>query len=375
MTRIAHVSSAHSWTDNRIHFREAASLAAHGYDVALVARQSTVSVDPADGVTVYALPRMPRWRRMLFAGPMAIMKALRTRPQVFHLHDPELVWAVPLLRLLGRKVVYDAHEDLPLQIHGKSYLKGPLLPIAVLISHIVVRVAGGSHAIIAATESVAARFPRDKTYVVRNLPPLRIEEEVATDILKRPTACAFAGAISDSRNVRVMVESLSDPDFPCGWNLEIAGTPSSADLLESLKALQGWAKVTYHGQLPPDSARHLLLQTRVGLILSRPLRAQVEALPTKMFEYFAAGLPVITSDFPLRREILERYKCGMLVDPGDPADVARAVATYARNPELLADHSRNARRAAVEEFNWAREAETLAEVYSGLLSPQSTARA
>jgi glycosyltransferase involved in cell wall biosynthesis len=106
----------------------------------------------------------------------------------------------------------------------------------------------------------------------------------------------------------------------------------------------------------------------VGLVLFRDTEAHRDALPTKMFEYFAAGLPVIASDFPLWRDIIAGGECGQLVDQTDPDAVARAVARYAADPALLARHGANARRLAVSRLNWTREEAALAAAYKAALA-------
>src|SRR5690606_28316723 len=115
---VVHVSSVHAWSDNRVHYRECVTLADAGYRVTLVAVSSTTEA-PRTTVNLVELPRMKRMRRVVLGSPRAVAAGLRTKAPVVHLHDPELVWAIPLLRALGRKVIYDAHEDLPRQVAGK----------------------------------------------------------------------------------------------------------------------------------------------------------------------------------------------------------------------------------------------------------------
>jgi len=137
--------------------------------------------------------------------------------------------------------------------------------------------------------------------------------------------------------------------------------------LSELEHITGWERTTYLGQVSSVDARNLLLDARVGLVLLQRTKAYRESLPTKMFEYFAAGVPVIASDFPLWRTIVEKHECGILVNQESPEEIASALKQYSENPELLELHSTNARRLAVEKFNWQPEGEILVKAYQTVL--------
>lgn len=361
---VVHVSSVHSWSDNRVHYRECVTLAEAGLRVTLVAVRSTTDA-PRSAVDVIELPRMPRAARVILGSARAVMAGLRTKAPIVHLHDPELVWAIPLLRALRRQVIYDAHEDLPRQVAGKAYIPRPLRPVAVAVAHAAVRVAALSNRVVAATPTIATNFPKGDVTVVRNYPVLRSEEAQARPAHLRRATVAYVGLIAPTRGAHVMVDAAAHGAFPQGWRLTMAG-PMSSELLEDLRSRPGWAATDYLGQVPPDKARDLLLDATVGFVLLEDKPAHRDALPTKMFEYLAAGLPVIVSDFPLWREIVHDGDCGLVVDPTSPAEVAAAVSRYANDPELVARHSANARRLAVEELNWQREGETLVGLYREL---------
>lgn len=360
-----HVSSVHSWTDNRIHYRECVSLANAGYKVALVAVQATTDA-PTTNVEVNLLPRMRRPIRLVVGSMRAVGTALKTRARLFHLHDPELVWAVPFLRMLGKKVIYDAHEDLPNQVAGKAYIGPRLRPAAVAMSRLITRVARLSHHIVAATPTIAERFPAGRVSVVRNYPRLRDEELSPLPIEQRQDVAAYVGLIAETRGAEVMVGAAGDLRFPDGWRLTLAG-PVPDRLLDRLTATGGWGRTDYKGVVSPPQARDLLLSAKVGLVLLEDKPAHRDALPTKMFEYFAAGLPVIASNFPLWADIIERHECGLLVEPTSPVSVAAAVRRYADDPSLLSRHSANARNLALNELNWSVEEKTLVSVYRRLL--------
>lgn len=372
--QIVHVSSAHPWTDNRVHLREAAGAAAAGWRVRLIAVESDVGAEPT-GVDVVTIRRRGRAARMLLSSAQAVGLAVRSGAPVCHLHDPELAWSISLLRALGRRVVFDAHEDLPDQVISKAYLPPRLVPAARLVARAVVRVVSGADRVVAATETIARAYPADRTVLVRNYPRLRDEEQIAAPTSERAPVVVYVGALNDARGAPLLSALVRSPEFPAGWRLDVAGGvsgTSAADLGQLERADS--VPVRFLGRIDPEAARDLVLSARVGLVVFQPTAAHLASLPTKLFEYMAAGLPVVLSDFPLWRRLVGHLDCATFVDPDDPHAVARAIAAYAADPALADRHGAAGRRAALDLFSWESEEATLVELYRGLLgSPGASA--
>ena len=364
--RVAHVSSAHRASDARIHLREAASLSTAGYDVMVIAVQSDSEL-PETGVRVIELRARPRLQRATIGSLIAVWGAIRNRALIVHLHDPELSWAIVPLRLLGRVVIFDAHEDLPVQMLGKPYVRRGTRGLARLASWLVVKMASRANHIIAATDAISRRFPESKVSVVRNYPRIRGGDAEVVPILDRPPRVGYIGELSVRRGAFEMVDAVGAASFPADWDVVLAGSMSPDSLLANLMNRPGWDRVSFKGVLSPDDARDLLNECRVGLVVLQRSRAYLDSLPTKMFEYFAAGIPIIASDFPLWRSIVEPLDCGVLVDETSPDAIAAAIAQYARDPELLARHGANALRAAHDELNWATQEPILLDAYAGIV--------
>ncbi|KTR24827.1 hypothetical protein NS330_02320 [Curtobacterium citreum] len=360
---IAHISSAHPWTDNRVHLREAAGLAAAGWRVLLVAVESDLDV-PETGVQLRTVPRRRRLQRVVMSSAQALWIGWRSGATVLHLHDPELVWGIPVLRLLGRRVVFDAHEDLPNQVRTKAYLGRIGTALARVLASVVVRVAGTADRVVAATETIGDRFDERKTVLVRNFPRLRDDDEQAHD---REPAVAFVGALDVARGAEVLADAVLHSSFPEGWRLRLAGPIRPAALVDGFDQGVERGRVELHGQVSPGAARDLLASSSIGVVTLLPTPAHLDCLPTKLFENMAAGLAIVASDFPLWRRMLRGYDCVTFVDPTDPAAVARAIADYAGDHGLLARHGAAAAAAARETFRWDREERALVEMYRTLI--------
>jgi glycosyltransferase involved in cell wall biosynthesis len=153
--------------------------------------------------------------------------------------------------------------------------------------------------------------------------------------------------------------------------LRLAGTYSPESLRDAVIELPGWERVRELGFLDRRAVKQALNQVRAGLVLFYPEPNHVYAGPNKMFEYMAAGIPVIASDFPLWREIVEGAGCGRLVDPLDPRAIADAIEYLLSHPEEAEAMGRNGRRAVEERYNWKNEEKKLLALYKELLSKSS----
>lgn len=372
MRQLIHFTTVHPRGDTRIRVKETASLAeGMGAGVALYVQDGKgPERDEVSGVEVVdtGLPPRGRARRMV-VGAWRMYRAVRSaRPRVAHFHDPELIPVGLALKLSGIKVVYDVHEDLPRQILGKHWislwLRRPVAGAAEAFEWLAGRAFAG---VVAATPTIARRFPDHKTVTVQNFPILA--ELVAPDPVpygQRPPHFAYVGGITGIRGSREMVAATGRMDDPA-CRLQLAGGFSPATHGDELAGLPGWHRVEFHGWASRPEVAAILGNVRAGLVVLHPTKNYPDAYPVKMFEYMAAGLPVIASDFPLWREIVDGAGCGLLVDPQDPAAIAQAMEWLLAHPEEAEAMGRRGREAVERQYNWAPEAEKLLALYERLL--------
>ena len=156
---IVHVTSVHCWRDTRILHKMCRSLADAGHRVHLVVpRADSAEVERWEGVYVHGIP-LPR-NRLQRVGRTAVdvlRRAADLPGALYHFHDPELLWyARGFQRRVGRPVVYDAHEDVRLQVYDKTWIpswgRGMVsLAVGRLEDHVSRHLAG----VVAATPSIA----------------------------------------------------------------------------------------------------------------------------------------------------------------------------------------------------------------------------
>lgn len=364
---IVHFTTVHPRDDSRIRSKQVATLARlYPGQVALYVQDGLGDeIDAKDGYRIVDTgPKLRRIPRMVVGGWRMARSVARARPAIAHFHDPELLpWAV-LLRATGIKVIYDAHEDMPEQIKhnpGLPRLAQKLLPPFVAVAEwLGARAIDG---IVAPTTTITDRFPRRKTALVRNFPIL--EELHAPDskpMRERPLEFAYVGYIADVRNIFGMIEAVARLPHPAA-RLRLVGSFAIAETEHRAKAMPEWKSVTFDGWAPREGVARAMADARAGLVVLKPVAHEKLTLPIKLFEYMAAGLPVIASDFPVWREIVEGAGCGLLVDPLDVAEISAAMQWVIDHPDQAQAMGARGRRAVEDKFNWKGEAATLAAFY------------
>jgi glycosyltransferase involved in cell wall biosynthesis len=297
-------------------------------------------------------------------GWQVFRAAARERADVYHFHDPELLWVGALLKLRGRRVIYDVHEDVPKQIMGKPWIPRWARPLVsrafALIEQAGARIVDG---IVAATPSIARKFPADRTVVVQNFPEASFARAEGTGVpfAERADAFVYAGGLMEIQGVREMAQAFAL--LPEGMTGTVAGAFHPPALQDDIAAMPGWERVRFLGQVPRSEILRAMDGARTGIVLNHPTVNYVDAYSTKMFEYMARGIPVVCSNFPLWADIVGGADCGIAVDPRSCTSIAEAIRTLADDPELARRLGENGRRAVAERYNWEAELGTLEALY------------
>jgi glycosyltransferase involved in cell wall biosynthesis len=365
LRRVCHITTVHHADDARILHKECVSLRAAGYDVTLIAPHPEDTV--IEGVAVVALREAARNRIHRWASrPLAAYRAaVAVDADLYHFHDPDfLPYGVRLARA-GKRVVYDVHEDVPVQIRHKDYIPAPArAAIARAFAALEAACVARIDAVVGVNPEIAERLGRHQplTAVVANYPRLD-EIAPASSWDERIRAAGYVGSITRVRGARELVDAMAHTDT----ELHLGGDIWPPELRTELEQSPGWERVRYLGRLERRRVAELLAGIKVGVIPLHPIENYVEAYPVKLFEYMAAGLPVVATDIPRWREVLEAHDCGVCVPHGSPEQLAAAITALLEDDDRARAMGERGRQAAVERYSWQTQADALTRLYAQLL--------
>ncbi len=365
--KICHITTLHPWDDTRIFHKECKALAEAGFAVSLiVVNQKSQTVD---GVTISNIDGQfsGRLEAMRKRAKLALARALEIDAAIYHLHDPELLSIAGKLKAKGKMVIYDAHEDVPRQILAKPWIPSLLRPsISKVFEYFENRITRKIDAVVAATPYIRDRFlaVNPRTVDICNFPKLS-ELPAATTWANKEKAFCYIGRMDKVRGVYETMEVLSNTKEV---QLVLAGWFGEGAIEAELRQNPNWKKVDFLGMLDRSGVVAVLSRCKVGLVTLHPLINYQTSLPVKMFEYMAAGIPFVASDFTYWKEIIDRHECGLSADPLSPTAIAKQVNYLFENDEVAQQMGRNGRKAVEAFYNWEIEKEKLVQLYEQLLA-------
>jgi len=359
-----HLTTVHAYNDGRIFNKECRTLSKKGYQVHLIAPNAPDKVE--NGIYVHGISRSSnRIKRMLITTYKVYKKAKEINADIYHFHDPELIFAGLMLKSAGKKVVYDVHEDVPRQILSKYWIPRNLRKIVSKFVELIENFCSKKFdGIIAATPYIARRFEKMDvlTETINNYPLLHELWTEADHCPEKEQAVIYVGGITSQRGLFQMIEAIELTKY----KLYLGGNFAVEKERNIAMTMSGWKKTIELGFINRDEMKEYIAKSSAGLVLFHPEPNHIHAQPNKLFEYMSAGLPVIASNFPLWKEIVEGNQCGICVDPLNVDEIRQSIDWIMDHPGEALEMGKNGRKAIEEKYNWENESKKLIEFYQKL---------
>lgn len=362
--KVCHISSVHSRYDQRILYRECVSLQESGYDVSFLVNDSRED-ECIKGIKIKSTKKQytSRLRRMLFGVYNVYRLAKKEDAEIYHFHDPELMLIAKKLKKKGKKVIFDSHEIYYLQIKEKQYLPALLRNLIAFLylmyeRHIIKRIDG----VIFPVKMADVDFESYARHVgyVNNLPRLDEIPEIDEQMCEKRGVC-YTGSLTYERGISKLALASHIATVP----LYLAGRFEPEAFKDTVLGDNEDGMIEYMGCLNRDDVYKLYQRCSIGASTLLPIGqyAIMENLPTKVYEYMLMGLPVLLSDIPYNRKMIDKYDFGMIVDPENEKDIACKIKYLVENEEEAKRMGENGKKLVKELLNWSQAEAELLGIY------------
>lgn len=366
--KIVHITTVHDPFDNRIFCKECQSLARMGHKVVLVAVHENDQM--VRGIQIRALPK-PRNRlgRMLGTNFRAYRKARDEEADIYHFHDPEFIPLALLLKIRGNKsIVYDVHEDYSSQIRIKGYLPPLLRNVLASFFSFFERLFTKGFSKVLAEKYYRDTFKDGVT--ILNYPlsdllhlPLNEPPDERIRLIYTGNITSDRGAFEHAAIVNYLDQALVYLTGKCDQKLaeklyEVADQNRDRLFINGIDRF-----------IPFEEIKECYSGGRwtAGLALFPPNAHYIKKELTKFFEYMGAGIPVVCSDFPVWRNLIEETGAGLCVNPVDQGAIKAALEYLFSNRDEAITMGQKGRSGVENTYRWNNEALKLEKLYLDLV--------
>lgn len=359
MTSVCHVISGYHRNDARVFLRQCKSLHNHGFDVSILTNDGAAD-ELQDGIRIFDCgKRWSRWRSLLGAKQQFLDRAIEIDADIYQLHSPELLPLGVALKKAGKRIVYDAHEDMPRHIMEKEWLPHFTRKlISVSFEKYMMWALARFDDIVSPHSHVVANFQEvlGKGVLIANFPLITEDWNFdQAEFVAREANLCYSGTVYSYSNQEEIVQALrafEDVQYRIAGHIGV-------EHRDRLLAMPGGENVQVLGRLSRPDLHRFYETSVIGLVIydyKLNLGDRLGSYGTnKIFEYMEAGLPFIATDYTLWKDIVDRYDCGVCVAPGRPDEIAEAIRFMLTDPDRAYRMGQNGRRAVLEEFNWGSE--------------------
>jgi glycosyltransferase involved in cell wall biosynthesis len=366
------LSSAHPAFDIRIFHREAKTLFDAGYKVYIIATHNKEEI--VEGIHIIPLSkRKNRFYRFFIKDWSILFKSIRINAMVYHFNNPDLILIGLMLKLIGKKVIYDVYENVCGDILSKEWIFPPIRKVISLITKFIEWFSlHFFDAIIVAGKDIQfqSHFRKfhNKIVLIRNFPTITFS---GIEIFPKPKdkiRFIYTGGMSSIRGIMEIIEAYKS--LGCkNSELILLGNFSNADFKNKImNKIDNFVNIKYISAISYKEMFDLLKKCHVGLICFKPALNHINALSgrnNKIYEYMLAGLAIIGSNFESWNNFILGNKIGITVNPCDISEINKAMKFLIDNPNELKIMEENAKKMSIK-YSWKLESHKLIDLYKDL---------
>lgn len=378
MNKIIIVTSIHPDFDARV-WRHAVSAAKLGFDVHLVCPWEVGNESVREGVCFHPFLKVNSRKSRLWQIPLRVFGRLRPLLRdagVVHFHDIDLLPWMALLSLSGKKVVYDVHENYSDEVNNKLwipiYFRRPISWLVFYAERILAKIVG--HAVLVAPSQLKtfSDIKGLKIEFLKNYATLNLLNSVKNDYFERKDAVIFIGSQHENNGSLIFLDIVLGVHkrYP---NVKFFAPDRFVSLEFKNKYLERCTQlglteclVLLPNVLPKD-IMNVLNSATIGVNPNLRVAQQINGIHTKLFEFMAAGLPIVSSDLPHQKELLEETQAGLLAQPESIDSFIEAICFLLNNREKSHDMGILGRKWFAEKYCWESQMPIMLNFYNSIL--------
>lgn len=366
LRRVCHISLNRSATDRRVFYKECLTLADAGFEVSyIVVNQDITNESPINLSSVNIAKR-----RLFFnkrANKALFKKALSIHAEIYHIHEPALLPTALKLKEYGKRVIYGMHQDLEnfkMTYHwSPKFLRKFFIGQSIQKEKLSIAQLDG---IITDTPWLRKKMIAVHSIVVDACDFPRMEDYPNNLFQKESSNLACYSNLDRSTHAKNLVEAIGLVDKDC----QLIGKVRGKNLRKLLQKLPGWSHLIELGKIGIEARKNVFAQSKIGIIADRKNLYNQEKISSQLFEFLAAGIPIIAPNFEPTRKLLKEHKVGKFIDTSDTNDYKKAIDYFYHNQNELVQYSKNARQAFEIDFNWKNEAKKYLIMYRKIASKE-----
>lgn len=309
---------------------------------------------------------------------LLIKHLLNVKAKIFIFHDPELLGVILFVKIIKRGlVIYDIHENYYEMIVEKLWIPRILRNVVGQIYQICEKIAlKYTDMIWYPVKDIGYhydKYPHLKKLLVRNIPDLTLFRNVSNLKETKKNQLIYIGTMVEDRGIKELVNAFSifRKNF-AGYKLILVGTFKSKnykdEVHKQVKTLNLEEDLIILEKIPYPKIPLLLSQSKLGVINFLPTQNNIKGLPNKLFEYMAAGIPVLASNFHNYQKIIESHQAGICVDPTDSDAIASAMASILENEKQWRMMGINGKQLVEYKYDWKSESVKITQAIQDLIA-------
>jgi glycosyltransferase involved in cell wall biosynthesis len=361
--KVAHLTSVHTRYDTRIFKKQCISLAKNHIVTLIVADGE--GNERINNINILDIGKKNNKVKRAIISTLKIFKLSKNLNQdLYHIHDPELMWVGFILKTLyKKKVIFDSHEDVPRDIKEKKWINKYLRNIMAFIYTLIEKILLKRYsAIVTSTDFIKDRMLKvnPNSFSIKNFPIIDKNRKFNPHKFSKEIIFCYVGSISVQRGIFEMLELVSRLDC----KLHLAGT--FTDNETKFKAIEhdGWNKVIYHGYVDKQKMEQIYIESSCGLLLLHEIETFKTSLPVKLFEYMNFGLPILSSGNNDYNNIIKSAGCGFVADASLDSIIEKSQLIIS-DANILKEMSINGLN-HVSNYSWSNEELKLRGIYQNI---------